>query len=65
MTGVRPEVRLGAKPPRRLYKYWALSDRALNMLVFDKLFYADPTTLDDPMNIQPPLVPDLPSVDLE
>ena len=65
MTGVRPEVGLGAKPPRRLYKYRAFSDRALNMLVFDKLFYADPTTFNDPLDTKPTLVPDLPPADLE
>ena len=65
MSGVRPEISLGARPPRRLYKYRAFSDRALNMLMFDKLFYADPTTFNDPLDTKPELVPDLPAADLE
>lgn len=65
MNGVGSETSRGTKPPRRLYKYRAFSDRALNMLVFDKLYYADPTTFNDPLDTQPTLVPDLSAVELE
>lgn len=59
MSGVRPEICQGAKPPRRLYKYRAFSDRTLSMLISDELYFADPSTFNDPLDTKPTVVPDL------
>lgn len=59
MSGVKPEISLGARPPRRLYKYRAFSDRTLSMLISDELYFADPSTFNDPLDTKPTVVPDL------
>ena len=45
----------GKRPPRRLYKYRALTARTLDMVVGDKLHYADPSTFNDPLDTRPSL----------
>jgi len=53
------------KYPRRLYKYRAFSDRSLGNLIEDKLFYADPSSFNDPLDTKPGLDIDLPEHQLE
>ena len=45
----------GKRPPRRLYKYRALTARTLDMVVGDKLHFADPSTFNDPLDTRPSL----------
>jgi hypothetical protein len=51
--------------PKRLYKYRAFSNRVLDMLVADELYYADPSDFNDPLDSRPNLEADLPADDLE
>ena len=57
------------KPPKskpsRIYKYRAFNTLALEMLVEDKLFFADPSTFNDPLDAKPSFDADLPAADLE
>ena len=39
--------------PRRLYKYRAFSNRALDMLVADRLYFSSPADFNDPLDCQP------------
>jgi hypothetical protein len=52
-------------PPKRLYKYRSFSALTLSMLVEDTVFFADPTTFNDPLDTKPTLDPNLPSPALE
>ena len=45
--------------PRRLYKYRAFNDHTLDMLVADKVYYADPSTFNDPLDSRPSVLADL------
>jgi hypothetical protein len=45
--------------PRRLYKYRAFSDRALEALIVDQIFFADPRTFNDPLDTKPSLDADI------
>lgn len=45
--------------PARLYKYRAFSTRMLDALVGDQLFYADPSTFNDPLDTKPSLDPNI------
>ncbi len=54
-----------ARPPARLYKYRAFSNLTLDMLVGDTLFFADPSTFNDPLDTRPALDPDLDASALE
>lgn len=47
------------KPPNRLYKYRAFSNRVLDMLVADELYYANPSDFNDPLDSRPSLEADL------
>ena len=47
------------KRPRRLYKYRNFSNLTLSMLVEDILYFADPTTFNDPLDTKPTLSTDL------
>lgn len=49
----------GRTLPKRLYKYRPFSTRTLEILVADKLFYADPSTFNDPLDSRPTLEPDI------
>jgi hypothetical protein len=51
--------------PRRLFKYRAFNNLTLDMIVADHLFYADPSTFNDPLDTRPSLNIDLPASDLE
>ena len=53
------------KTPRRLYKYRAFSDRTLSSLVEDQLFFADPSTFNDPLDTKPGVEIDLAEDQLE
>ncbi len=53
------------KFPKRLYKYRAFSGRSIANLVEDQLYFADPSTFNDPLDTKPTLETDLESDDLE
>jgi hypothetical protein len=57
-----------AKAPRRpgrVYKYRAFSELSLQSLVEDVVFFADPSTFNDPLDAQPTFDTDLPTAELE
>lgn len=45
--------------PSRIYKYRSFSNRTIEMLVEDTLFYADPSTFNDPLDTRPTLHADV------
>jgi hypothetical protein len=45
--------------PRRLYKYREFSSLTLDLLVSDHVYYADPSTFNDPLDTQPSLKVDV------
>jgi len=51
--------------PDRLYKYRAFSDLTVQTLVSDELFFADPSTFNDPLDARPILRSDLKACELE
>jgi hypothetical protein len=51
--------------PKRLYKYRSFSNLTLGMLVEDTIFYADPTTFNDPLDTKPTLDADIENAALE
>ncbi len=55
----------GISPPKRLYKYRSFSDLTLAMLVEDTVFFADPTTFNDPLDTRPTLDTDVSNATLE
>ena len=53
------------KRPTRVYKYRAFSHHTLDMLVEDRLYFADPSTFNDPLDTKPRLDPDIDNPALE
>ncbi|MEE4917616.1 DUF2971 domain-containing protein [Pseudomonas alliivorans] len=51
--------------PKRLYKYKAFSALTVDLLVSDKIYYADPVSFNDPLDTKPCINPDLPVDQLE
>ena len=51
--------------PRRLYKYRAFTSLTLDLLVSDNVYYADPSTFNDPLDTRPSLKLDLAVAELE
>lgn len=51
--------------PDRVYKYRAFSHHTLDMLVEDRLYFADPRTFNDPLDTKPRLDPDIDNSALE
>ena len=51
--------------PKRLYKYRELSARTLDMIVGDALYFADPSTFNDPLDTRPSLKADIEENELE
>lgn len=51
--------------PKRLFKYRAFNNLTLDMIIADNLYYADPSTFNDPLDSRPSLNADLPASDLE
>lgn len=47
------------KTPNRLYKYRSFSNLTLEMLVSDTLYFADPSSFNDPLDTKPSLETDL------
>lgn len=47
------------KAPERLYKYRAFSNRTLDALIADQMFFADPSTFNDPLDTRPTLDTDI------
>ena len=50
--------------PYRLYKYRDLSNRTIDMIVSDNVYFADPSTFNDPLDTKPSLQVDLPAAEL-
>jgi hypothetical protein len=50
---------MGQGVPRRLYKYRDFSNRTLSMLIDDIVYFADPTTFNDPLDTKPTLAADI------
>ncbi len=42
-----------ATQPKRFYKYRGFSDLTLAMLIRDVVYFADPTTFNDPLDTKP------------
>ena len=53
------------KRPERVYKYRAFTHFSLEMLVEDRLYFADPSTFNDPLDTKPRLDPDIDATALE
>lgn len=53
------------KIPIRLFKYRPFRDQTLDMLVTDRIFFADPSTFNDPLDTKPSLEADIDSKGLE
>ena len=53
------------KTPKRLYKYRDFSHRTLAMVISDNLYYAYPSTFNDPLDSRPSLKADLDVAELE
>ncbi|WP_131196045.1 DUF2971 domain-containing protein [Lichenihabitans psoromatis] len=51
--------------PDRVYKYRAFSHHTLDMLVEDRMYFADPGTFNDPLDTKPRLEPDIDNSALE
>jgi hypothetical protein len=51
--------------PKRLFKYRAFTNLTLDMIIADTLYYADPSTFNDPLDTRPSLNADIPVADLE
>ena len=57
----RVTVMAKRKIPERLYKYRAFSNRTLDALIADQMFFADPSTFNDPLDTRPTLDTDIDS----
>ena len=53
------------KVPNRLYKYRDFSNRTLDMVISDKVFFADPSNFNDPLDSRPSLDINLSEAELE
>jgi hypothetical protein len=51
--------------PRRLFKYRPFNNLTLDMIIADNLYYADPSSFNDPLDTRPSVNTDLPAADLE
>jgi Protein of unknown function (DUF2971) len=51
--------------PKSLFKYLRFSNRLLEQLCCDQVYYADPANLNDPLDCQPVVVPDLVNAELQ
>ena len=57
-------MEVNEKLPERLYKYRGFTAQTLEMIVSDNLYYADPSTFNDPLDSRPSLDPDLEEAEL-
>lgn len=55
----------GAARPDRVYKYRPFNNWTVDLLVSDHLFFADPSTFNDPLDSRPRLQADLEAAELE
>jgi len=51
--------------PDRLYKYRGFNDDTIEMLTCDRIFYADPSSFNDPLDCKPTVHADIPNDKLE
>lgn len=51
--------------PKRLYKYRSFSNLTLDLLISDHIYYASPSTFNDPLDTRPSLKIDVDVVELE
>lgn len=56
---------VGQVRPKYVYKYCAFSEKSLQVLILDQLWFADPSSFNDPLDSQPHLETDLPVTELE
>ncbi len=54
-----------SKRPKNLFKYLSFSDRLLQQLCYDQVYFADPVSFNDPLDCLPVVEADLAAVDLE
>jgi hypothetical protein len=54
-----------AEKPARLYKYKNFDQQTLELLIADRLYFADPTTFNDPLDTRPSVNSDMNTADLE
>ncbi len=50
---------MSSTPPQRLYKYRAFDARTIELLVDDKVYFANPADFNDPLDTSASLDPDL------
>ena len=60
MVQLKPE-----KGSRKLYKYRAFNNLSLDALIDDRIFFADPSTFNDPLDTRPSLETDIDADALE
>ena len=51
--------------PKSLFKYLSFSDKLLEQLCYDRVYYADPANFNDPLDCRPVVMDDLPRAGLE
>lgn len=51
--------------PKRLFKYLSFTPRVLQQLCTGDIYYADPSSFNDPLDCRPSVVPDLPIAELK
>ena len=56
---------MDSQSPRRLYKYRKFDARTLDMLISDRLFFADPSSFNDPLDTCPSLEIDVDEIELK
>ena len=56
---------MDSKLPKRLYKYREFSNRTLDMIVSDQVYFADPSTFNDPLDSRPSIEVDVEGDELE
>ncbi|EPO6696957.1 DUF2971 domain-containing protein [Pseudomonas aeruginosa] len=47
--------------PSKLYKYRSISDRTIELLITDQVYFADPSTFNDPLDTRPSVRADAPA----
>ena len=56
---------MNTKIPNSLFKYLRFSEKLLEQLCYDKVYFADPAGFNDPLDCLPVVEADLPLADLE
>jgi hypothetical protein len=56
---------MNTRKPKNLFKYLSFSDKLLEQLCYDQVYYADPATFNDPLDCLPVVETDLLKAELE